>query len=111
MWRKQGKRGRRRRPHLVRTVVIIAATLAEVVPIWRRGYRFGGDVVVRCRHGHLFTTIWWPAVSIKSIRLGWWRLQRCPVGNHWSLVTAVRRSELTADERQAAAATHDIRLP
>jgi hypothetical protein len=52
-----------------------------------------------------------PAVSIKSLRLGLWRFQRCPVGNHWSLVTPVRRAELTDADRQAATATRDIRLP
>src|ERR1700761_7879108 len=51
------------------------------------------------------------SVSVTSLRLGWWRLGRCPVGRHWSLVTLVRRSELTRDERRAAADARDIRLP
>jgi hypothetical protein len=66
---------------------------------------------VRCRRGHLFTTLWIPGASFKSIRLGWWRLQRCPVGRHWSIVTPVNRSELADAERRSAAAWKDIRIP
>jgi hypothetical protein len=76
-----------------------------------RGYRVAGDVVVRCRQGHLFTTIWVPGASLKAFRFGWWRLQRCPVGKHWSLVTPVRRSELTEEEQRAATENRDIRIP
>jgi len=76
-----------------------------------RGYRMGRNVVVRCRRGHLFTTIWLPLASIKSIRFGWWRLQRCPVGRHWSPVTPVRESELTEAELRSARTHRDIRLP
>jgi hypothetical protein len=67
--------------------------------------------LVRCRRGHLFTTLWIPGASFKSIRLGWWRLQRCPVGRHWSIVTPVNRSELADAERRSAAAWKDIRIP
>jgi hypothetical protein len=77
----------------------------------RRGYPLGGRVVVRCRQGHLFTTIWIPGASLKSIRLGWWRIQRCPVGKHWSLVTPVRESDLGDEERRAAHAMSDTRIP
>ena len=51
-------------------------------PWWlaRAGYRFGTRTVVRCRQGHLFTTVWIPGASLKSLRLGWWRWQYCPVG-------------------------------
>ena len=76
-----------------------------------RGYRIAGNVVVRCRQGHLFTTIWVPGASLKSVRLGWWRVQRCPVGRHWSIVTPVRRSELTEDELRTASENRDIRIP
>jgi hypothetical protein len=76
-----------------------------------RGYGFAGDVVVRCRRGHVYTTIWVPGASLKSVRLGWWRLQRCPVGGHWSLVTPVLRSALTEDEQRAAAENRDVRIP
>lgn len=79
--------------------------------LWRATSRIGGDVVVRCRDGHLFTTIWLPGASLKSLRLGPRRFQRCPVGHHWSLVTPVRESELTGEERQLAHTQKDIRVP
>lgn len=77
----------------------------------RLGYKLGGNVVVRCRRGHLFTTIWIPGASLKAVRLGWARAQRCPVGKHWTLVTPVKDSDLTEDERRIAAAHHDVRIP
>jgi hypothetical protein len=89
-----------------------AVTLAvEALAVTRLGYAPAGDVVVRCREGHLFTTIWVPGASLKSVRLGWWRLQRCPVGRHWSLVTPVKRTDLTPDEQRAADASRDVRVP
>jgi hypothetical protein len=88
-----------------------AALLAELFVLWHRGYGLGGKVVVRCREGHLFTTIWIPGASLKSLRIGWWRFQRCPVGSHWSLVTPVERSGLTPEEMRLARATEDIRIP
>lgn len=75
------------------------------------GYKLGGSVVVRCRRGHLFTTIWIPGVKLKALDLGWARLQRCPVGRHWTLVTPVRVSDLTDDEMQFAEAHHDAWIP
>jgi len=39
------------------------------------------------------------------------RVQRCPVGKHWSLVVPVREADLTEEERQFARAHHDIRIP
>jgi hypothetical protein len=77
----------------------------------RRGYGFGGNTFVRCRQGHLFTTIWVPGVSVKSVRLGWWRIQRCPVGPHWSVVTPVRETDLSDDERRLASEVQDVRIP
>lgn len=88
-----------------------AGVLVETIAITRRGYPIAGNVVVRCRSGHVFTTIWVPGASIKSVRLGPWRVQRCPVGGHWSLVTPVRRTDLTAKERRAADKTRDARIP
>lgn len=88
-----------------------AAILVERAALRRRGYRSFGNVVVRCRAGHLFTTIWVPGGSLKSLRLGFWRFQRCPVGRHWSIVTPVDESELTEDERHAAHEHRDIRVP
>ncbi|HET8976870.1 MAG TPA: hypothetical protein VFN87_01860 [Solirubrobacteraceae bacterium] len=91
--------------------MVAGALLAETVPLWLRGYRLGGRVVVRCRHGHLFSTLWIPAVSIKALRLGPWRVQRCPVGRHWTVVTPVRRSELSDEQLRAADAIRDTALP
>ena len=75
------------------------------------GYRVGGKTVVRCRRGHLFTTIWIPGASIKSIRLGWWRIQRCPVGRHWSIVVPVKEADLTSRERRRAREIQDVPVP
>jgi hypothetical protein len=77
----------------------------------RLGYKVGGAVVVRCLNGHLFTTIWVPGASLKAVRLGWVRLQRCPVGNHLSLVIPVKDSDLTDAERRIADAHRDVWIP
>ena len=87
--------------------VIVAATLVAR----RLGYNLGGNVVVRCRKGHLYTTLWIPGVKLKGLDLGVARVQRCPVGNHWSLVTPVRDSDLTDEERRFARAHHDGWIP
>ncbi|HZU60539.1 MAG TPA: hypothetical protein VE983_06205 [Solirubrobacteraceae bacterium] len=87
------------------------AVLLETVCLWLRSGRLAGRVIVRCRRGHLFTTIWIPAVSVKSLRLGFWRAQRCPIGPHWSLVTPVRASALSDGDRRSAAQHHDIHIP
>jgi hypothetical protein len=99
--------GRRRK----RFALVAAAALAEVIPVWRRGYGVGGNVVVRCHKGHLFTTIWVPGASVKSIRLGPRRVQWCPIGRHWSLVTLVDKSDLSARQLRIARAHKDVRVP
>jgi hypothetical protein len=91
--------------------VALAAVGVEAAAVRLRGYRVGGNVVVRCREGHLFTTIWVPGASLKSLRLGPWRLQRCPVGRHWTLVAPVREADLSEDERRGAHEARDIRVP
>jgi hypothetical protein len=96
--------------HRLITIAVVGAGV-EMAALWLRAHRLGGNVVVRCRKGHLFTTIWIPGGSLKSLRLGWWRFQRCPVGEHWSLVTPVKESELTDDERRLASEHRDIRIP
>ena len=50
------RRGSRSR----RSLIIVTAVLLETVALRLRGYRMGGNVVVRCRNGHFFTTIWVP---------------------------------------------------
>lgn len=94
-----------------RLAVAIAA-IATVTVIGRRlGYMFGLHTIVRCRRGHLSTTIWIPGVKLKGIDLGIARVQRCPVGNHWSLVIPVRDADLTDEQRQEAHRHRDVRLP
>jgi hypothetical protein len=89
----------------------VAGVIAETIPLWRHGYGIGGKVVVRCSKGHLYTTIWLPGASLKSLRLGGRRFQHCPVGDHWSLVHLVRRSDLSARQLRAASKHSDVRIP
>ncbi len=78
----------------------------------RRGYSgMGGDTIARCSHGHLFTTLWLPGASLKAVRLGYERYQRCPVCKKWRIVTPVGDSELTDEDRLVAAQHHDTKLP
>lgn len=91
-------------------MILIGADLAAVLALRLLGYQFGRNTTVRCREGHLFTTTWIPGASLKAIRLGWWRLQRCPVGAHWTLVHPVKEGELS-DEERAAAGRRDTRVP
>jgi hypothetical protein len=98
------------RGRIVLVVVVVFYIVATLVAR-RRGYNMGGNVVVRCRKGHLFTTIWVPGASLKAVRLGWVRLQRCPVDKHWTLVTPVRDSDLTDEERRTAEEHRDVRIP
>jgi hypothetical protein len=92
--------------------IAIAGVVAEVVVLVRaRGRALVATTVVRCRAGHLFTTLWIPGASLKAVRLGPWRFQRCPVGRHWALVTPVRVDDLTDEERRQAAEHRDRRIP
>jgi hypothetical protein len=83
----------------------------EAATVRARSGRLGGRVVVRCRSGHLFSTLWIPGASLKSVRLGPWRIQRCPVGRHWSLVTPVKEARLSSADLRAAWTTRDVRIP
>jgi hypothetical protein len=90
----------------------VAATYAAgTVAAKRMGYSFGRNVVVKCRAGHVFSTIWIPGGSLKSLRLGLWRVQWCPVGKHIALIHPVKAADLTDDVREAAAAGHDVPIP
>lgn len=107
-------RCKRRTPRRIRPWhlwVIAAAIVSEGLPVWLRAHRIGGNVVVRCRRGHLFTTIWVPGASLKAIRFGPWRVQRCPVGHHLAVVTPARESELSEDELRVAREHHDVFIP
>ncbi len=94
-----------------RLVLLIAIIAGGTLIARRLGYKIGGNTVVRCRQGHLFTTIWVPGASLKAIRLGWARIQRCPVGKHWTLVMPVKDSDLSDEERRTAAQNRDVRIP
>ena len=94
-----------------RLAVVVLALLAGTLIARRRGYKIGASVVVRCRQGHLFTTTWIPGLSFKAVRLGWARLQKCPVAQHWTLVTPVKDADLTDEERREAGEHRDIRVP
>jgi hypothetical protein len=97
---------------VVRAVLIAVGVAVGGTLIARRlGYNLGPNTVVRCRQGHLFTTIWIPGIKLKEIDLVVARIQRCPVGRHWSLVVPVREQDLTEAERQFAQAHHDVRIP
>lgn len=96
---------------LVVFAAIAAAYTAATVVATRRGYSFGRNSVVRCRKGHLFTTVWIPGASVKSLRLGFWRIQWCPVGRHVDVVHPVKPAALTDTERSFALSHHDIPVP
>jgi hypothetical protein len=97
---------------VVRTIPIIAGLITGGTLIARRlGYNLGTNTIVRCRQGHLFTTIWIPGVKLKELDLVIARIQRCPVGHHWSLVVPVRPATLSAENREFAQAHHDVRIP
>ena len=88
--------------------------IVETIAMRRRGYAFGRDTIVRCRRGHLFSTIWIPGVSLKALRLEpirWMRFQRCPVGEHWTTVVPVKESDLSDEERTFALEHHDLQIP
>jgi hypothetical protein len=78
----------------------------------RRGYSgMGGDTIVRCSKGHLFTTVWIPGSSLKAVRLGYQRYQLCPVCGKWRIVVPVPDDELSDEDRRVAREHHDTRLP
>jgi hypothetical protein len=97
---------------VVRTVLIAVGVAVGGTLIARRlGYNLGVNTIVRCRQGHLFTTVWIPGIKLRELDLVVARVQRCPVGKHWSLVVPVREQDLTETERQFALDHHDIRIP
>ena len=91
--------------------MVIAGYIAGSFVAARAGYRLGRNTIVRCRAGHLFTTIWIPGGSLKAIRLGPWRIQWCPVGRHVDLVRPVREADLSESDREFAAGHRDTLVP
>lgn len=101
---------KRKRRLTVLTGVVVAYVAGTIIAT-RQGYTFGRNAVVRCRQRHLFTTVWIPGASIKALRLGFWRVQWCPVGRHVDLVRPVKGADLTEAERSFAASHHDVPVP
>jgi uncharacterized membrane protein len=95
-----------------RSIAAVIVAYAIATPIARkRGYMLGRHTIVRCRQGHLFTTMWIPGASLKALRLGPVRFQRCPVGRHWAFVVPVKTASLSEDQRREAEANRDVRIP
>jgi hypothetical protein len=93
-------------------LVIVAAIAVRIARMPRaKGYRYGRDVFVRCRDGHLFMTTWVPMVSFKAIRLGLVRVQYCPVGDHVTAVRLMRDEDLTPAERLEGSRHRDNGVP
>ncbi|MDG6106974.1 hypothetical protein Daura_28020 [Dactylosporangium aurantiacum] len=96
----------------VLALVILGVVVLRVARVsQQRGYRFGRDVIVRCRDGHLFMTTWVPGMSFKAVRLGLLRYQHCPVGDHFTAVRLMRDGDLTPAERLQAARHRDNGVP
>ena len=87
-----------------RTMVVVVAFYLVATVVARR-------TLVRCREGHLFRTIWVPGLSIKAIRLGWYRAQFCPVGRHWTVVKPVKDGEVDDGITTLRLVPDDISLP
>jgi hypothetical protein len=100
-----------RKRRLIIAGALAVAYVAGLLAARQLGYRFGRNVVVTCQAGHVFTTIWIPGGSLKALRLGFWRVQWCPVGKHVTLVRPVKEADITQEMRDLAAASHDIRVP
>ena len=101
----------KRKRRLVVTGVILAGYVASTIVAIEQGYSFGRSVPVRCRQGHLYTTMWIPGASLKALRLGLRRFQWCPVGRHFDLVRLVKEADLSPAELELAAEHHDIPIP
>ncbi len=101
---------KRKRRLAVGAIVAVGYVVGTIIAR-KQGYSFGRSVPVRCRQGHLFTTTWIPGASLKSLRLGLWRVQWCPVGRHIDLVRLVKEADLSLEELEFAAEHHDIPVP
>ena len=87
-------------------VIVGAMIIAGLLNMFERF-----DRPVRCRAGHLFTTIWIPLASLKALRLGGRRFQHCPVGHHWTTVVPLDQTSGRPADLETAAALLDIRIP
>ncbi|HEX4833640.1 MAG TPA: hypothetical protein VH478_21395 [Trebonia sp.] len=96
---------------LIVTGAVVAAYTVGTAVARRMGYAVGASTVVKCRAGHVFSTIWIPGASVKALKLGPWRYQWCPVGRHMALVRPMRDTDLTREARDLAASRRDVRVP
>ncbi len=104
---------------IVAIVIVFAALFVYMIARMgaaagqKRGFSgMGGETIVRCSQGHLFTTKWIVGSSVKAVRLGGYkRYQRCPVCQKWRVVTPVKDDELTDEDRKVAGERHDTWLP
>jgi len=101
-------KGKRRRA--IFAAAVVGYVVGTIIAL-RQGYSLGKNALVRCRQGHLFSTVWIPGASVKSLRFGFWRIQWCPVGRHVDLVRPVKDADLTEAERSFALAHHDVPVP
>ena len=85
-------------------VIVLAVVLARIASSG------GTERIARCGKGHLFTSTVIPGASLKAIRLGNARFQRCPYG-HWSIVRWVNPATLTPEELAGAHSHHDSPIP
>jgi hypothetical protein len=67
--------------------------------------------IVRCSQGGLFESKWIPLISVKAVRLGRRRWQRCPVHRRWEMVQRVDEQTLSDQDRAEAARYPAGRLP
>lgn len=91
-------------------IIVAAAIIAFAVGAMvasRKGYKEGGEVVVRCGRGHVFTTVWVDRFTYRRVDLGFAKIQRCPVGDHLTVVRPVETSELTPEEKKQAKLVRD----
>ena len=100
-----------RRRKITPVVVVVGVIAGGTVAARLLGYKLGRNVIVRCRQGHVYSTVWITGVKLKEMDLVVARIQYCPVGKHWSLVIPVREADLTEGERQFARAHHDLPVP
>jgi len=67
--------------------------------------------IVQCSQGHYFSTIWMPFGSLKAIRLGDRRIQKCPLCHRFRSVVQVEPDQLTEEELTAAKNLKDSKIP
>ncbi len=92
-------------------VLVIALSAFMYARARRHGIQRGATRIARCSAGHLFTSTVIPGASLRALRLGSQRYQRCPVGDHMALASWVDPNTLTPEQRAAAEAVRDSRIP